>query len=280
MVYAHLQLGEDKAAGVLVTEMSAIASQFDPERGTHVARYALAASPGRYMIERGDWKGAAQLQVRPTRFAHTEAITHFARALGAARTADLQSARNDIAKLAGLRDRLSEAKDAYWSEQVNIQMQVASAWLLHAEGKHDDALTAMSAAADAEDKTEKATVTPGPVAPARELCGVMLLERGGMAKQALAAFEATLRRSQGGSARRSVQPGPPSGWVLPTRRGSTTPPSSRSPRMPIRSDPRSSRPGRFWHVTEPVPSAPSQGRLLRLLLRLLHGSALSDGRRC
>jgi hypothetical protein len=51
----------------------------------------------------------------------------------------------------------------------------------------------MSAAADAEDKTEKSVVTPGPLVPARELYGVMLLERG-MEKEALVAFEATLVR--------------------------------------------------------------------------------------
>ncbi len=89
--------------------------------------------------------------------------------------------------------QLREAKDAYWAEQVDIQRQVATAWVLYAEGKHDDALKAMSAAADAEDKTEKAPVTPGPLAPARELYGVMLLERG-MAKEALAAFEATMTK--------------------------------------------------------------------------------------
>jgi predicted Zn-dependent protease len=49
----------------------------------------------------------------------------------------------------------------------------------------------MSRAADAEDKTEKSVVTPGPLTPARELYGAMLLERG-MLHDALAAFEATL----------------------------------------------------------------------------------------
>jgi predicted Zn-dependent protease len=48
----------------------------------------------------------------------------------------------------------------------------------------------MSAAADAENKTEKSPVTPGPLAPARELYGEMLFERG-MVKEALAAFEAS-----------------------------------------------------------------------------------------
>jgi Tfp pilus assembly protein PilF len=56
-----------------------------------------------------------------------------------------------------------------------------------------EALAAMSAAADAEDKTEKHPVTPGVPKPARELYGSMLLEHG-MAREALAAFEATLKK--------------------------------------------------------------------------------------
>jgi tetratricopeptide (TPR) repeat protein len=92
-----------------------------------------------------------------------------------------------------LREKLRAAKDAYWTEQVNIQLLAASAWLLHAEGRHDEALVVMREAADAEDRTEKATVTPGVPKPARELYGEMLLARG-MAREALAAFEATLAK--------------------------------------------------------------------------------------
>ncbi len=103
------------------------------------------------------------------------------------------AARADIEKLAKLRDGLRAAKDTYWAEQVDIQWQMASAWLLHVEGKHDAALSAMRAAADAEDKTDKATVTPGPRAPARELYGALLLERG-MTREALAAYEETMAK--------------------------------------------------------------------------------------
>src|SRR5437762_8418487 len=155
--------------------------------------YAMAASPARYAVERGDWEAAAGLQVRPSPLAHVQAVTHFARALGAARSGNPEAARPDIARLAELRDTLRDAKDAYWSEQVDIQRQVATAWLLYAEGKGDDALKAMSAAADSEDKTEKHPVTPGVLKPARELYGAMLLERG-MAKEALVAFEGTLKK--------------------------------------------------------------------------------------
>jgi len=190
LVYAHLQLGQDQKARAVVDDMKTVSGfteTFLP------GPYALAASPARYAIERSDWKAAAELQVRPSPLPHVQAITHFARALGAARLGNAEAAKLDIAKLIELRDKLRAAKDGYWSEQVDIQAQIASAWVLYAEGKHDDALKAMSAAADAEDQSEKHPVTPGVPKPARELYGVMLLERG-MAKEALAAFEATLKK--------------------------------------------------------------------------------------
>jgi len=190
LVYAYLQLGQDKKAAAVIDEMTAVTGFTE----TFAAGpYALAASPARYAVERGDWKAAAALQVRPSPLAYVQAITYFARALGAARSGDPDAAKADIAKLAELRDKLRDAKDAYWSEQVDIQRQVAAAWVLYAEGKQNDALNAMSAAADAEDKTEKHPVTPGVPKPARELYGVMLLESGD-AKDALAAFEATLKK--------------------------------------------------------------------------------------
>jgi len=186
LVYAHLQLAQDKEARAIIDDMMQAASLNLIVPGS----FALAASPARYTIETGDWKAASELAVRPNRFNQVMAISHFARALGAARSGKPDAAKADIEKLAELRDKLREAKDAYWSEIVDIQRQVAAAWVLHAAGKYDEALKAMSAAADAEDKTEKHAVTPGPLAPARELYGEMLLERG-MAKEAMAAFEAT-----------------------------------------------------------------------------------------
>ena len=190
LVYAYLQLGQDQKAKAVIDEMETVTGfteTFIP------GPYARAISPARYAIERGDWKAAADLQVRPSPLAHVQAISHFARALGAARLGNVAAAKADIAKLAELRDKLRDAKDAYWSEQVDIQWKVATAWVLSAEGNHSEALSAMSAAADAEDKTEKHPVTPGVPKPARELYGVMLLDRG-MAKEALAAFEATLKK--------------------------------------------------------------------------------------
>ena len=190
LVYANLQLGRDQSAREIIDEMGTVSGfteTFIP------GPYAIAASPARYAVERGDWKAAAALPVRPSPLPHVQAITYFARALGAARSGDTAAAEADIAKLTELRDKLLEAKDAYWSQQVEIQRKVASAWVLYANGKYDDALKAMAAAADAEDATEKHPVTPGVLKPARELYGVMLLEQD-KSREALVAFEATLKK--------------------------------------------------------------------------------------
>ena len=186
LVYAYLQLAQDEKARKVIDAVEA--STPDPD--SYAGAFSRAAAPARYAVERGDWKGAAALDVKPNKFAQAMAISHFARALGAARSGDAAAAKVDAAKLVELRDRLREAKSDYWATQVDVEQQIANAWVLYGDGKYDDALKAMSAAADAEDKTEKAPVTPGPLAPARELYGFMLLDRG-MAKEALAAFEAT-----------------------------------------------------------------------------------------
>ena len=64
---------------------------------------------------------------------------------------------------------------------------------MFAQGKKVEGLAAMSAVADAEDKTDKSAVTPGPLAPARELYGFMLLGAG-RAADALTAFEAVTKK--------------------------------------------------------------------------------------
>jgi tetratricopeptide (TPR) repeat protein len=190
MVYADLQLARDKDAHAVIEEMGRASASSPSAFGAFGAAFALAASPARYAVELADWNAAAELSVKPSTYPHVMAITHFARALGEAHLHKFDAANADIAKLAELRDKLREAKIGYWAEQVEIQRQIATAWVLYAQGKHDEALKMISAAADTEDKTEKSPVTPGPLAPARELYGFMLLDHG-MAKEALAAFEAT-----------------------------------------------------------------------------------------
>src|SRR5215468_894374 len=103
MVYAHLQLGQDKQARAVIDEML---KESEFKATVMAAHYALAASPARFAVERGDWVGASQLPVRPSPFNFVMAISHFARALGAARSGKPDLAAADIAKLADLRDKL------------------------------------------------------------------------------------------------------------------------------------------------------------------------------
>jgi tetratricopeptide (TPR) repeat protein len=185
LVYAYLQVGRDRAARAIIDEISQSAESAPYLLAGH---FALASSPARYVVERGDWTAAARLQLRPRAPNQVQAITHFARALGAARSGQPDAAAAEIARLAVLRDRLRQAGEEYWSQQVDIQRQIASAWQLHATGDASGALAAMRTAVELEDQTEKSPITPGPLAPAREFYGAMLLDRG-MAQEALDAFE-------------------------------------------------------------------------------------------
>jgi hypothetical protein len=192
--YAYLQMAQDaQAKAVLDHAMTATASA--PASGPGAANtFAVAAIPARYAMERLQWADAMALTVRPAPTTpYTEAMTHFARAVGAARAGKPNEAASDIASLRAIHDRELELKDAYWAGQVDIQRRVAEAWVAYANGQKDEGITLLGAAADAEDLTDKSAVTPGPLAPARELYGYMLLEAG-RAKDALAAFEAVAKK--------------------------------------------------------------------------------------
>ena len=193
--YAYLQMAQDKAAKVVVDHAIAVVGGADGTAAgaAGAGAFAVAAIPARYALERGAWAEAAALPARPANTAFTEAITHFARAIGASRSGNPAAATADIDRLAALRDKLREAKDAYWTEQVDIQRRVALAWQAFAEGRKDEAIAQLSAAADAEDATDKSAISPGPLAPARDLYGFMLLEAG-KSKEALAAVEATRKK--------------------------------------------------------------------------------------
>jgi tetratricopeptide (TPR) repeat protein len=196
--YAYLQTAQDGAVRRLIDRLPEIARVFDPSAVCGAAPgsaglFSLAMIPARYTLERGDWSAAASLEPRTTAFAWVDAQTRFARALGAARAGRPDTARADIDQLTALREKLIAASDAYWAGQVDIQRRVAEAWVAYAAGKRDDAIAQLRTAADAEDATDKSAVTPGPLAPARELLGDMLLDAG-RAADALAAYEATIKK--------------------------------------------------------------------------------------
>ena len=194
LIYAYLQTAQDREAKRAL-EAPPPGRTDDPQYMNGL--YAMGASPARYAVERHRWAEAAALQVPPNTFpggrsAWTEANPHFARALGASHLGDLEAARKDVQQLTSLRDALTQGNDKYWADQVDIQREIAIAWITLAEGKREQALRQMRSAADHEDNTDKSNVTPGVILPARELLGEMLLELRQPA-QALVEFETTLR---------------------------------------------------------------------------------------
>lgn len=198
LVYAYLQTAQDTAARRVMDRLPELMRQFNPSATGGAAPgsaglFALATIPARYALERGDYAAAASLDPRTTAFAWVDAQSRFARALGAARSGRPDAARADIEQLAALRDKLAAANDNYWAGQVDIQRRVAEAWAAYAGGQKRDGIAQLSAAADAEDATDKSAVTPGPLAPARELLGDMLLDAG-QAPAALRAYEATMAK--------------------------------------------------------------------------------------
>lgn len=201
-VYAYLQTGQDEAARRIVSSLPQIELRFDPKQiiggaaSPSVGYFALAAIPARYALERGDWKAAAQMMPHQTPFPHTEAMTWFARGLGSARLGQAQPAYDSATSLKEIREQLTATGENYWALQVEIEEHEVRAWAMMAESKKQEALREMESAAQLEDGTEKSAVTPGPLAPARELLGELLLanNRPALAQEQ---FEATLKKEPG-----------------------------------------------------------------------------------
>ena len=194
LAYAYLQTAQDGAARGVVDEVAALRS--GPQPNLPVA-YALAAIPARYVLERRDWAAAAALKPPAVefpwdKFPWAAAMTSFTRALGAARTGDLPGARTEIANLQRFKERLADAKNEYWANQVEVQRLGAAAVLANVEGDVARALDLSRAATELEASMDKHPATPGAVLPARELRADLLLEQYDAAA-ALQEYQAVLR---------------------------------------------------------------------------------------
>ena len=195
-IYACLQTAQDAKARTLVDEASRLAGATNQTAGAAppvAGAYAVAAIPARYALERGAWADAARLQLNVSGVPYAEAVTWFARGLGLTRGGRVQGVNEVIDQLQTRAGALDKAGEAYWAEQVKIQALVVTAWQALVEGHVESGLASMRQAADREDQTEKAAISPGPLAPARELLAEMLLQLG-RPRQALAEFRRTMAK--------------------------------------------------------------------------------------
>jgi tetratricopeptide (TPR) repeat protein len=187
--YALLQMGQEQRAKQVRDDSNAIKKLGFEFLGSYTG---LAAVPARFALERQAWKEAAALEPRGSQFPQAEAITHFARAMGSARSGDLTGADQELDKLKDLRAALEKANQTYWADQVEIQMLAASSWIAQAKGQKEEALKFMRAAADLEDNSEKHIAMENRLYPMREWLGDLLLEQQQPA-QALTEYEASLQ---------------------------------------------------------------------------------------
>jgi len=196
LVYAYLQTGRVAEAGKITEQLPIL----EPgEAARYAGAYATLAIPVRYAIERQQWEAAANLPLPPQIFDNgayrsAESNLYFARALGSARSGEVKAARTATEPMLALRDALAQSGDRDAVDQLNIELKIVAAWIAWAESDHVAALREMNEAVVMEDATEIGPVSPGPIAPAREMLGDMLL----LAKQphlALKTYEAALRGS-------------------------------------------------------------------------------------
>ena len=174
LVYAYLQTGRDQEAAQVILELSNMPKL---NTGDFKIGYAATAMPVRYAVERCQWTDAAAIVPPSAAPPHGLAIAVWAHGLGLARSGRAAQAQKQIDQLRQIEAQLRAATNDYWATQVGIMALEVIAWKAQAEGKNGEAAARMREAADEEDALEKLPVTTGPIVPAREQLGDLLMEQ-------------------------------------------------------------------------------------------------------
>jgi hypothetical protein len=174
LVYAYLQRGHDKDAAQVIEELNNMPNL---NAADFKITYASTAMPVRYAVERGRWADAAGIAPPIGAPPQVVAIAVWARGLGLARSGRAAEAHGEIERLRQIEAQLRSSGNDYWAAQVGILAREVVAWTAQADGEAEEAAAIMRTAADEEDATEKLPVTPGPILPAREQLGYLLLEQ-------------------------------------------------------------------------------------------------------
>ncbi len=173
LTYAYLQRGREAEAERIVRELRAMGPLLAKD---FKVAYAATAMPVRLAVERRQWSDAASIEALPGSAPHVAAIAPWARAIAHAQSGRADLAGADIAQIDACEAQARSRGDNYWATQIGVLSKEARAWSANAAGHGDEAVALLRAAADAEDALEKLPVTPGPIVPAREQLGQLLLE--------------------------------------------------------------------------------------------------------
>ena len=178
LVYAYLQRGEDEKAEEAYRE----ALSKDRFQASFISAFHFAATPARLAVEQRDWQRAAGLKIRSPEYLPwdispwAEALTWYARGLGAVHTGDLNSAKEAESKMKKLQETASQRGDANMASYINTDRHVLSGRIAFAEGEPDKALSLTRKATEIEQSVEKHPVTPGALLPAYEALGDLLMD--------------------------------------------------------------------------------------------------------
>ncbi|HSJ63494.1 MAG TPA: hypothetical protein VK922_06240 [Gemmatimonadaceae bacterium] len=179
LAYAYLQQGADDSASAQLARMRST-ERLEP---TFKTAFHLASTAARYALERRAWQEAMALVPRDPpdlpwdRFAWAEAVTWFAKGLGAAREGQLDQARAASTRLEVLEAAARGAGEDLFARNIHVLALEVGAWIAHAQGDRESSVRAMHDAAELELATPKHAVTPGPTLPAYELLGDLLMEQ-------------------------------------------------------------------------------------------------------
>lgn len=193
LVYAYLQTGRDKEARQVIAEMKALPRL---DMTDFAIAYASTAMPVRVAVEEARWDEAAAITPPQGAPDSVAAIAVWAKGVGLARSGHPEEARKQGERLHALEARLHVAGDEYWAAQTGILATEVMAWVAQGSNNPAGAVALMSDAAEKEDRIEKRPVTPGPIVPAREQLGELMLAQH-KAGPALAAFQEALADAPG-----------------------------------------------------------------------------------
>ena len=185
--YSYLQSGQESKAREVLVQLKSV-----PHADAESTKDHEAYMTARTALELHRWNDAASLAIPDVRLTW-QGPTVRVRIIGAARTGDVESARRDMKKYAEVvaAQKKQSTEEGYKEARDKSVMEMeAEAWLQYAEGKRDDALKLMRAAADKED----ADYLDSLAVPAREMLGDLLLELKRPA-DAFTEYQAALKKS-------------------------------------------------------------------------------------
>ncbi len=191
-VYAYLQRGEDEKAEAVFEE----ALNKERHQQTFVSAYHFAATPARLAVEQHDWDRARSLEPRTPGYLPwdespwAEALTWYARGLGAVHTGNLDEAKSAKQRMSELRDIAEERGDDNMVAYIDADRHVLAGRIAFEEGDKTKAVELTQKATELEGSVEKHPVTPGALQPTYEALGNLYMDLD-RPDEALAAYEAS-----------------------------------------------------------------------------------------